>query len=159
MQKEFEIVITHSSITDKQKKDILAFWEKEGAFSDVRIANKRVEEVIAIAKKGREIVGVSSGVKGIYELMNQRFLFYRSFIGKNHRIKGLSKCLFNATFDYFNEISKSENIIGIFVSFENKMLNNKTRAVVTECHNLTLIGFNEHGIQLRVAYFDEAEIE
>ena len=25
MQKEFEIVITHSSITDKQKKDILAF--------------------------------------------------------------------------------------------------------------------------------------
>lgn len=158
MQKAFEIVITHSSITDQQKKDVLLFWEKEAAFSNPEIAKKRVDEVIAIAREDQKIIGVSSGVKGIYESMNERFLFYRSFIGKEYRAHGLSKSLFNAVFDHFNQISSSENVIGIFVSFENTLLNKISRAVITECHNLTFIGFNENGIQLRVAYFDNAQL-
>ena len=69
--------------------------------------------------------------------------------------------IYHHVFDELNKEEEFKNykIIGILSAFENAHLNQNRKAVWKEHRNLTFIGFDPRGVQLRVSYFDNAEIE
>ena len=145
------------------KSKVIKFWIDENCMSE-KEAGKRINEaLIAILDSDDNIVSVCSGKPYLVDSVRDWFLYYRTYTRPEYRNKDFAKALFVTVFDYFDnlDIRKIEgvDVKGIYVVFENDILNQSVTKFVTEKSRLTLIGFNEKNQQLRIAYFKNAELK
>ncbi|WP_370087404.1 GNAT family N-acetyltransferase [Ekhidna sp.] len=161
MDKNFSVEFIWQNASEELKKKVVAFWINEGAIKQEEDAISRSNELLAVCKdQDGNIIGVSTGVKSIYPALKNHFLVYRSYVTPDYRHQGIAGLIYQKVYDELNkvEVFKGHGIIGILSAFENAHLNKDKRAVWKEHCNLTFIGFDHRGVQLRVSYFDDAEI-
>ena len=97
----------------------------------------------------------------MHPALRNNFIVYRSYVTEKHRQEGVASSLYNLVYDSLNKDKNFEkhDIIGLLCAFENAHLNLNKQAVWSKNRNLTFIGFDHRGVQVRVSYFDEAEIK
>ena len=136
----------------------MKFWLAEGAIQKEEDALKRAEDLVAVCKLNDEIVGVATGIKTVYPPLHNHFVVYRTYVGKEHRQKGIARQIFHNTYDSFNQ-NDNQEVIGFLCALENASLNENTKAVWAKDRNLNFMGFDNRGIQIRVAFFENAEVK
>jgi hypothetical protein len=158
MKLEYILVYgNHNEIIDSK---IINFWRLENSLHDTTdyALEKRLSEVIYIVTIDSKIVAVSScGLVFVNELRGN-FLYYRSFVGQNYRNNNIAENLLQVVYEYFNPLRtfNLEDIKGIYIIFENELLNKYVRKYQHPFGG-TLLGFDENKNQIRVKYFADSE--
>ena len=160
MDQSLKIEFVWGSVTDALKKEVLDFWESEGAIRDEKRAKKRADELVAICRKSDELVGVVTHMKYFYQPLQNYFHVRRTFVKENFRNQGIMKALFKSVWDTFNEreFYKEEGIVGIMAVLENPILNARNGALWPEYGNSVLVGIDNRGFQIRASYFEGVEL-
>ena len=161
MAEKLNIEFVWKNVPDNLKKSVVEFWLKEGAITKEDDAVKRADELLAVCQSNGKIVGVATGIKTMYPALRNNFLVYRSYVTEEQRHQGVARNIYHTVFDTLNKdkVFQTHDIIGILCAFENAHLNENKRAVWAKDRNLTFVGFDHRGVQLRVSYFDNAEIK
>ncbi len=161
MDKNLTVEFVWRKVYEEIKKEVIDFWLSEGAIEKEEDAKNRANELLAVCKDNEKIIGVATGVKSLYPALKNHFLVYRSYVTEKYRHQGVAGLIYHHVYDELNRDGafKDHKIIGILSAFENANLNKDRRAVWKEHRNLTFIGFDPRGVQLRVSYFDDAEID
>ena len=139
---------------------IINFWLKEEAFS-IEVAKERVKECIFVALNEDEIVGVCSGTPMYVDTLRDWFYYYRSYTKKDNRHEGLAKLLIKETCNYLNNnrIIDNKELNGVYIIFQNELLNKYVKEYITKDTRLIFLGFNDKDQQTRVFYFEDSKFE
>lgn len=155
---ELEYILVYGNHNEELDQEIISFWESENALNSPDDYLKRLSDVVFIVKIENKIAAVCSCQLRFVTELNGDFLYYRSFVSQNHRNKNIAENLLEETYNFFNPllIFKEKDIKGIYIIFENELLNEYVRNYY---HPLggNLIGFEENGNQIRVKYFTDAK--
>jgi len=158
----YDIINVWIHKTPDLKKEIIDFWIKEKALPSVEAAEKRVEQVIAIARdKNGEIAALSSVYEKFSNHLENFFYFYRNYVSPGARKANLGAAMLLAVRDFLesNYINKIKTrAIGMMVEVENKALQTYKNDAVWPLSKMVYIGKNEKGDHLRVYYFKDAKI-
>lgn len=147
------------STNQKLKEKVVNFWISQNCMSEEEAKNRIHGALAAILDDNNDIIGVCSGRPIYVEQLRDWFLYYRSFTKPEFRNLDISKYLLNSTFEGINK-SESKKILGdkelkgIYIVFENDILNENVKEYITSDAKLIFIGFNDKNQQLRVRYFD-----
>ena len=145
------------------KDKVLNFWISEGCMSE-KEAHSRLKEVLAaVLDDDNNVIGVCSGKPYFVEQLKDWFIYYRDYTKPEYRNLDITKFLLNSVIQFMNksEIRKIEGIDvkGVYIVFESEILNKFVKKFVASESKLTLIGWNEKDQQIRVAYFDDAQMK
>lgn len=145
------------------KDKVLNFWISEGCMSE-KEAHSRLKEVLAaVLDDDNNVIGVCSGKPYFVEQLKDWFIYYRAYTKPEYRNLDITKFLLNSVIQFMNksEIRKIEGIDvkGVYIVFESEILNKFVKKFVASESKLTLIGWNEKDQQIRVAYFDDAQMK
>jgi len=155
---KLEYILVYGNHNEELDQEIVSFWELENALNSPDDYLKRLSDVVFIVKIENKIAAVCSCDLKFVSQLNGDFLYYRSFVSQNHRNKNIAENLLEETYNFFNPllIFKEKDIKGIYIIFENELLNEYVRNYY---HPLggNLIGFEENGNQIRVKYFTDAK--
>ena len=145
------------------KDKVLNFWISEGCMSE-KEAHSRLKEVLAaVLDDDNNVIGVCSGKPYFVEQLKDWFIYYRDYTKPEYRNLDITKFLLNSVIQFMNksEVRKIEGIDvkGVYIVFESEILNKFVKKFVASESKLTLIGWNEKDQQIRVAYFDDAQMK
>ena len=145
------------------KDKVLNFWISEGCMSE-KEAHSRLKEVLAaVLDDDNNVIGVCSGKPYFVEQLKDWFIYYRAYTKPEYRNLDITKFLLNSVIQFMNksEIRKIEgvDVKGVYIVFESEILNKFVKKFVASESKLTLIGWNEKDQQIRVAYFDDAQMK
>lgn len=145
------------------KDKVLNFWISEGCMSE-KEAHSRIKEVLAaVLDDNNNVIAVCSGKPYFVEQLKDWFIYYRAYTKPEYRNLDITKFLLNSVIQFMNksEIRKIEGIDvkGVYIVFESEILNKFVKQFVASESKLTLIGWNEKDQQIRVAYFDDAQMK
>lgn len=127
-------------------------------------AHSRIKEVLAaVLDDNNNVIAVCSGKPYFVEQLKDWFIYYRAYTKPEYRNLDITKFLLNSVIQFMNksEIRKIEGIDvkGVYIVFESEILNKFVKKFVASESKLTLIGWNEKDQQIRVAYFDDAQMK
>lgn len=145
------------------KDKVLNFWISEGCMSE-KEAHSRIKEVLAaVLDDDNNVIAVCSGKPYFVEQLKDWFIYYRAYTKPEYRNLDITKFLLNSVIQFMNksEIRKIEgvDVKGVYIVFESEILNKFVKKFVASESKLTLIGWNEKDQQIRVAYFDDAQMK
>lgn len=145
------------------KDKVLNFWISEGCMSE-KEAHSRLKEVLAaVLDDDNNVIAVCSGKPYFVEQLKDWFIYYRDYTKPEYRNLDITKFLLNSVIQFMNksEVRKIEGIDvkGVYIVFESEILNKFVKKFVASESKLTLIGWNEKDQQIRVAYFDDAQMK
>jgi hypothetical protein len=144
------------------KDKVLNFWISEGCMSE-KEAHSRIKEVLAaVLDDDNNVIAVCSGKPYFVEQLKDWFIYYRAYTKPEYRNLDITKFLLNSVqFMNKSEIRKIEgvDVKGVYIVFESEILNKFVKKFVASESKLTLIGWNEKDQQIRVAYFDDAQMK
>jgi len=145
------------------KDKVLNFWISEGCMSE-KEAHSRIKEVLAaVLDDNNNVIAVCSGKPYFVEQLKDWFIYYRAYTKPEYRNLDITKFLLNSVIQFMNksEIRKIEgvDVKGVYIVFESEILNKFVKKFVASESKLTLIGWNEKDQQIRVAYFDDAQMK
>ncbi len=161
-EKGYELYNVWIQKTPELRKEIIDFWIEEKALPSVEAAEKRVEQVILVARdKNSRIAAISSIYEKFSNQLENFFYFYRTYIRKDARNSKLSIYMLRTARDFLEEkfINRVKTrAIGMIVEIENKMLQTYKNEAVWPHTKFVYIGKNERGDHVRVYYFRDARI-
>lgn len=152
-------------LTQGLKQQIPELWKREGALTEDKKIEERLDQVVFIIKDSETglVVGVSTAEKKKVQTLNNNYFFeFRCFIAETFRVAGLDVKLSRETFDFLESISLDDEHrpVGIFSVLENDKLKQEPvwrRAVWPEI-DMYFVGFTNSGNPIRVHYFKDARI-
>ncbi|MCA9994800.1 MAG: hypothetical protein KDE56_03565 [Anaerolineales bacterium] len=148
--------------SDDLKEEIIDFWLSERALGSREQAEKRVNEVVFVARDSfGEIAGICTAYAQQNLQLRHNFYHYRTFVAAAHRKGNIGIRLLVEARDYFNgRFTQGHNpdIIGIIIEIENKEVSRHFTAAIWPRTGFVFVGYNQRGDHVRVYYFDEAHI-
>lgn len=145
------------------KEKVLNFWISEGCMSENEAHNRIKEVLAAVLDDDNNVIAVCSGKPYFVEQLKDWFIYYRAYTKPEYRNLDITKFLLNSVIQFMNksEIRKIEgvDVKGVYIVFESEILNKFVKKFVASESKLTLIGWNEKDQQIRVAYFDDAQMK
>jgi hypothetical protein len=160
--KGYDITNVWIQKTPELAKEIINFWIKEKALPSVEAAQKRVEQVILIA---RDNSGNITAVSSVYEKFNIQlenfFYYYRTFVSQSMRKSRLGITMLLEMRDYLETAyinRKKTRAIGIILEIENNALQAYKNEAVWPETKFVFIGKNDKGAHVRLYYFKDAKI-
>ena len=101
----------------------VAFWTNNQAINDPQEAERRVAEVVCVARNREgEIVGVNSVYEGTLGEPPRPYYFYRLFIRKQDRVFGLAGRMRVICSDRLRSEAEKNGVLGIALVTENVKL-------------------------------------
>lgn len=144
------------------KKEIVLFWEENDALPPGQDPEERADQVVFVVRNHRrEIVAVNTALKVFFKRFNNSFYFYRTMTGPGFREVGIAIELLMRTRDFFEELYHAEqtkSCIGILFNLENEFLAARFKEAIWPRTKFIFMGNNPQGQQVRVYYFEGAEI-
>lgn len=145
------------------KEKVLNFWISEKCMSEDEAHSRIKEDLAVILDDSNSVIAVCSGKPFFVKQLRDWFIYYRAYTKPEFRNLNITKLLLNSVYQFMNssESKKLEGVEvkGIYIVFESDILNKFVKQFVVTDSNLSLIGFNEKEQQIRVAYFDDAQME
>jgi len=135
------------------------FLQEQAGFSQENAANRSKEMLFLVLDENDIVIGSCSGYPIYVEELMGTFIYYRSFISPKNRHEGISIKLFKEVREYFNSnrIYGPVELKGIYIIFENEILNNINDYITK--NGLILIGFTKEKKQIRVSYFNNSKFD
>jgi len=145
------------------RAEIMAFWLRTGALSTQEEAEKRVDQVIFLARTTveQQIVAVSSVYLQVNLQLGYPCYYFRCFVEESHRRAALAFHLLLAAREALNaRFTSGENTqaIGMVIEVQNEALRQFRTEAVWPRSGFVYIGRNGRGDPVRVSYFDGARI-
>lgn len=145
------------------KSKVIDFWTSEKCMPEDEAKRRINEALLAILDANDNVVSVCSGKALYLDSLRDWFLYYRSYTKPEFRNLDFGKALLAQVIDFMNSLEvrtiEGVNVKGVYVVFENDILNESIKDFVTKKTKLTLIGFNDKNQQMRVAFFDGAKLK
>lgn len=140
--------------------DALALWRRLDAVPP-QVAEGRVKELCAVAQHGGELVGVSTVVLDHLPQLGYRFGLFRCLVDPAYRQQGLARSLAVYSRDLLARWSKDhpeEAVVGMATVVESPKLDEFGKLPVWPASGLTLMGYTEKDLQIRIVWFDHASL-
>lgn len=144
------------------ERDAVAFWRRLAILPPDTTAERRSKELAAAAYEGDRLVGVTTIVLSPLEPLRARFAFIRGAVDDAARRRHVGYSLLLYTRDLIERWSADhpeEGVLGLAAVIETPDLAAWQREPVWPITRLNLVGYNEKGRQIRVAWFDHARVE
>jgi hypothetical protein len=155
------IEVVRGKLGDDRADQVVDFWTRHGA-ADGAEARERLAEVVCVAlDDAGQIVGVNAVREETAPLIGRRSFVYRSQIADGANRKELSSGMFNAAFEALEsefELGRP-GPIGVCVLISDRDEIERRPEVHWPEEDLTYAGYADDGSQVRVRYFEDAEIE
>jgi hypothetical protein len=158
----FEVSPVWKQVTPELKAELVAFWTLNHAIGDPARAEQRADEAVCIARGGEgEVCAVSTAVIRVLPRLRQPMYYYRLFFAKSVRGQGQVIPFYNRSREVlqaYNAGLPQPESLGVLLELESRYLATYyKRAYVPEADS-TFIGYSPRGLQLRVSYFQDAEL-
>ena len=138
-------------------EQVIAFWDREGAMPPGDDPNRRVHEVHLIAlERDQGVVGVSSAYLQRNAQLRMDLLYYRAFVGREHRMSTLAGSLAVRGRELLKEryvSGRDPRAAGIVYEVENEGLKRYFNKALWLPTDFTFIGERGDGAHVRVHYF------
>lgn len=158
----FEIMPVWKNITPELEAELVEFWLGNKAIGDEKLAVERAKQVVCLARSEQGvIVGVSTVQPRIVPRLRQPMYYYRNFIAADYRGKQLSIPFLLKTKEVLQDYNKAlpkPVCIGIIMELENQSLAAHFNQAYWHRVGFTFIGYSPKGLQLRIWYFEGAEL-
>jgi len=145
------------------KEKVLNFWISEGCMPEAESHQRIHQALAAVLDNDNNVIAVCSGKPLFVEQLKDWFIYYRAYTKPEYRNLDITKFLLNSVFQFLNKSEtktlEGVEVKGIYIIFENEILNKFVRQFVHTDTKLTLIGWNDKNQQIRVSYFDNAQMK
>lgn len=141
-------------------RDAKELWLRLGVLRPQGV-DQRVSELCAAAYVGNTMVGVSTAYLADLAILKSRFAFFRCAVSTEHRRQWVSYRLAPYSRDVLEKWSLAnpdEKIMGMAAVIEGGNYKERQREPVWPRSTLNVVGYNELGDQIRVAWFKHARV-
>ena len=120
---DYALQSVYSAMNPELSQEIIAFWASNQAIGDPREAERRVAEVVCVARNpSGEIVGVNSVYEGALGEPPRKYYFYRLFIREQDRVFGLAGRMRIICSDRLRSEAAINGVLGLALVTENVKL-------------------------------------
>jgi hypothetical protein len=145
------------------QKGVMDLWDNQfGDGMTTEMKKKRLGSVCVVAYDGEQVIAVSTLVINPNKGLWCKIGYFRCMVRSNYRLKGVATQLAVECKQVLAEYSKihpSENIKAFGTMVDGKHLGEKGRKPFWPKTGMTIIGYNELGMQFRIAWLDSARVE
>ena len=157
-----DFVPVWKQVTPELAQELMAFWQASKAVVEAGTAATRALQAVCIARDGNGVLcGVATAVVKVLPRLRQPTYYYRQFFAKALRGQHQELAFFQFAKrilqDHNAALSKAESL-GILLEIENAKIAAAYRHAHEPGFDATFIGYSPRGMQLRVSYFDGAEL-
>lgn len=148
MKIHYEVV--YKKVNLDTRKQLVDMWVNSKALSKQE-AERRVEEVVVVAKENSAIIGACSVYTSIFKPKNKLYYFFRQFMSKPvYREVDEFSFLTRETLKNFECSPKP---FGIIIEVQNKRI---TDRILTRVAGWHLFGYNDKGQRIAYYNFDDS---
>lgn len=150
------------SISTDHGAQVLAFWKREGAFSDDAQAQARLPEIIAHAlDEEGQVIAICTAVACTLPRLAQPMYYYRCFVGRAWRSSRLVLKLMRHSTHLLEAYAQKSDYpcIGILLELENTRFGETLQRPYWPSTGFTYIGKSQRGLDMRVRYFAGARLK
>jgi hypothetical protein len=155
--------------SDPVQSEVVGFWLAESALPSRPAAEQRAHQLLVVARDAdRRVAGVSTAVRTNIPQLGFDCFYYRTFVGRAHRVKGLlstglfwqilreSYRLLNDRFHH----GIDPGVLGLYAEIESDSIMRSRKDLVWHDHemNAVYIGRTVGGKHIRVWYFEGAQV-
>lgn len=133
-----------------------AFWKRLGILPAGVTPEQRAKELVAVARRGNELIGVSTATLDRYIPLQARMAFLRAAIDPEHRRSHAGIALgvgSREILERWAAENPAECVGGIVGLLENRGIGPPLLEPVWPTTRLSLIGFTPQGLQVRAYWF------
>ena len=157
-----EIVPVWKRPMPELEQELIAFWRDNNAITDEALAKRRAAQAVCIVRGGDgALLGVATAVVRVLPRLRQPMYYYRMFFSP--ALRGHQQFL--PVFRRSKEILHGHNAslerpesLGLLLELENDKLGKAYPRAHEPDFGAAFIGYSPRGLQLRVSYFDDAEL-
>lgn len=157
-----EIVPVWKQVTPGLEEELVAFWRDNDAIPDEALARRRAAQAVCVVRdENGALRGVATAAIRVMPRLRQPMYYYRMFFSpalRGHR-------QFLPTFLHAKKILQEHNAslgepesLGLLLELENGKLGTAYPHAHEPDFDATFIGYSPRGLQLRVSYFEGAEL-
>ncbi len=149
-------------VSPELRTELVEFWTSTRALPNAGLAAARVDEVVCIVRDERgALCGVCTVQLRVLPRLRQPMYYLRMFLAKPARGLGQVIPLHNASRDAlaaYNRTLAQPEALGVLVEFESRFLSDRFKSAHMPEADSTFIGYSPRGLQLRVSYFEGANL-
>ncbi|HTO39933.1 MAG TPA: hypothetical protein VL026_03080 [Rhizomicrobium sp.] len=147
----------------KIEADVRAFWQQLRLIPPAEI-ERRIPELIATAYVDGKLVAVSTADFNVLPQLRARFAMYRCLVSPEYRRHHLSyriSAYSREVLEQWSLENPGEKVVGMAAIIQAREYKHKQQEAMWPEYglNLNLIGYNNVGSQIRVAWFKHAHVE
>lgn len=154
------VVPVWQQVTPQLVEELAAFWVEHNAIADAEQAAARARQAVLVARDADgALCGVATAVVRVLPRLRQPLYYYRQFFAPKLRGRYQVLTFFRrakAILQAYNASLPRAESLGILLEIENQRLAGQFRRAHMPHTGATFIGYSPRGLQLRVAYFDDA---
>ena len=155
----FECIWKENSATERE--NAIRLWQNFNTFDDAGVTEQRAKEIVFVAKKGEEVIGVATVRPLRVKLMNNNYFYeFRCFVSPDHRAPALDTQLLVKTKSFFEDHPDASDFpcIGLVIIIENETIKQNWTKAVWAGTDMIFVGYSSKGDHIRVSYFKGARI-
>lgn len=154
------VVPVWQQVTPQLVEELTAFWLEHKAIADAEQAAARARQAVLVARDADgALCGVATAVVRVLPRLRQPLYYYRQFFAPKLRGRYQVLTFFRrakAVLQAYNASLPRAESLGILLEIESPRLAGQFRRAHMPHTGATFIGYSPRGLQLRVAYFDDA---
>ncbi|NCP08174.1 MAG: hypothetical protein COX16_08955 [Deltaproteobacteria bacterium CG23_combo_of_CG06-09_8_20_14_all_51_20] len=162
MEDQYHFENVWNVVTPELKKDLIEFWKRNNALPPGENPEERALQAIFVVRDAEGRIVSACTAKKIYvRRFRNYFWFYRTMTDRDCRFKGLALDLLLKAKNFLEKLFKEDadrSSIGIIFNIENREVAERFRQAVLPRTKAVFMGYNSTGQQIRVCYFEGAEI-
>ncbi len=157
-----EIVPVWQQVTPELAQELMAFWRDNKAIGDEAAAAARAMQAVCVARdESGALCGVGTAVVKVLPRLRQPMHYYRQYFAKGlrgqHQELPFYRRAKQILQDHNASLAQPESL-GILLEVENGKIAAAYKRAYEPAFDATFIGYSSRGLQLRVSYFDDAEL-
>lgn len=159
---KIEIIPVWKQVTPALGSELVAFWRGNKAIGDDAAAAARAMQAVCVARdETGALCGVATAVVKVLPRLRQPMYYYRQYFAKGLRGQHQELPFYlsaKQVLQGHNASLESPESLGILLEVENNKIAAAYRRAHEPAFDATFIGYSPRGLQLRVSYFDGAEL-
>jgi hypothetical protein len=144
------------------ERDTLAFWEANNLMPKNAVPQARLRELCTAVYDGDRLIAISTAKLTEVAFLKSRIAMWRCAIAPDRRGQHLSTEMGRYSREVLEEWSLAnpgERVMGMGTTIQTANLDEKKKHPIWKASGLVFVGYSAQDQQIRVAWFDHAEIE
>lgn len=157
---DVSIVPVWREVTPALVEELSRFWLEHKAIGGAEQAVRRAQQAVVVARDADgALCGVATAVVRVLPRLRQPMYYYRQFFAPKLRGRFHALTVFRRAkqvLQAYNATLARPESLGLLLEIENTHLAGRFQRAHMPHTQATFIGYSPAGLQLRVAYFDDA---